>query len=177
MCTAKSASARCSMDSQGGTDLDPAFNLELRRRTSVRLFSVRRGIAMIVSAAAVVALAVLANGDGGGSAMPSPVAATRNPDQAPEMAIPERRVAANGKSFGRMPTRASAEQAFADAPDFIAVLTHDGSEVAGYLKKTDMASRINGVLVMTTAERLPVYSADGEYVVGSWVSGWGFVPQ
>lgn len=91
---------------------------------------------------------------------------------APELAIPQFEVDADGRSFGRVPEPdgKTPDEIVDASPDFIAVLTQDGTDVAGFVEKTAMfRPNLSGT-------PLDVVARDGETVVGKWVPGIGFVP-
>lgn len=86
--------------------------------------------------------------------------------------IPRISVAPDGRTYGRMPAEVgSGTDIHAIAPDFIAVLTRDGSEVAGYASKLDLFSTDRG------REYFDVYAQDLTTIVGRWYYDIGFVAQ
>ncbi|MEY4174743.1 MAG: hypothetical protein RI900_1908 [Actinomycetota bacterium] len=88
------------------------------------------------------------------------------PDQ-----VAERSVAANGKTYGRLPADhggATPQELYENAPDFISVLDADGL-VAGFVEKQVLTPEF-----ATSGESLPVYASDLVTVVGSWTMNKGF---
>ncbi len=80
-------------------------------------------------------------------------------------------------TFGRLPDlgpSASPGDVYGAAPDFISVWNRDGTAIAGYIKKTDMAALVNGHL-MLHAGPVDVYDSTGKVVVGRMIPGKGFV--
>lgn len=108
-----------------------------------------------------------------------PVRAGTPVEELPNGMVPESSPGPRGQTFGRVPQEASGAppvDALAASPDFIAVYSADGTEIAGYVRKTDLFGT-NPAQPMIAASNIPVYDVDGSTVVGTWVPGAGFVPQ
>jgi hypothetical protein len=110
---------------------------------------------------------------------PSPAVDSSVPatSPAPQPSTPEVTIAsgtaANGQTFGTLPNGADSDadvdEILAESPDFVAVWSRDGSEIAGYVAKLRMFSGD------TSWEYLEVFATDLTTVVGYWYDGIGFV--
>jgi len=110
----------------------------------------------------------------GSSAQPDSPRSPQGASKAPEDAIPESRVGANGSTFGKVPTGEDGAANFTKAPDFIAVLGGSGSYLAGYARRDQLDPAKFG---NSPTQPIPVFNDGGREIVGYIVSdGRGFVP-
>ena len=142
---------------------------------------------LVCLAVVLLAFATVSCGDDGGdSSLPPETAPTDTTNDASEAAassldpdVPPFEVAPDGRSFGivAMDPEKTAEELLAVSPDFVAVLNRDGTEVPGYVHKSEMFSFERSIKLLVSGDEIPleVFMRDGNTVVGHWWNGIGFV--